>query len=236
MVLNELAIGSSVELTAIIGTQRLVFQTEIVNLPTDDKKVHKALQKLTNGYPYVAVPVIRQNDKVVGFPTSGVVYQVVIVNKEDEKVYQWVSVAIRQVKLPDLPAFHIIISNKAAKEYNRRQRYRLWLGIDGVASIGLSRKPIDVLVKDISSTGISFIARNAVLEEKNITINHNTFAVLTFFDEPSGTNFRISCIVIRAVAVDEQRTLYGCKFAEENQLIGQFVNKRQREKIKDQRK
>lgn len=235
MVLSDISPGSSVELTAIIGSQKLVFKTETLGFSNDDKKLNRLLHKATGGFPYMVVPALTQNDKVIGFPTSGVVYQLIVVNKSDNKVYQWHTISIRQIKLPDQPPLHFFMSNRSGKEYNRREHYRLWLGCDGIANIGLHKTTFDVQVKDISATGVSFIIRDSLLTEKNIQVHEKDVVVLTFFDEASGSNFRLSALIVRGVKVDELRTLYGCKFAEENRLVGQFVTKRQRENLQKQR-
>ena len=236
MLLNEVSPDSGIELHAIIGNQTLTFKEKTIAFHLDDKKLLKELNRLTKGYPFVVTPAIKKDDKVVGFPTSGVIYQLLIVNQADNKLYMWPNVVVKQIKLPDQPAYHFFISNMSSKEYNRRARYRLWLGVSGIATIGLNRTPVDVTIKDISSTGVGFIIPNKILEEKQLTLPPQSLVVLTFFDEASGSNFRLTCIVVRQTPADEFRTVIGCKFAEENRAIAQFIADRQRERLRDQRK
>lgn len=236
MFLNELPPGSNVELTALIGSQKLVFQENCISLSLDDKRLAKELNKITKGYSYAVVPAIRQDDKIVGFPTSGVVYQLIGVNEADKKVYLWPNVMVKQIRLPDQPPMHFFLSKTNAREYNRRARYRLWMGVSGIVTIGLERRTFDVTIKDVSSTGVAFIIQNKLLEENNLTLNPQSLVVLTFFDEASGSNFRLSALVVRQNPADEMRTIFGCKFSEENHLLAQFITKRQREKLREQRK
>lgn len=236
MLLNEVTPDSSIELHAIIGNQTLTFKEKTIAFQLEDKKLLKELNKLTKGYPYIVTPAIKKEGKVIGFPTSGVIYQLLVVNQTDNKLYIWPNVVVKQIKLPDQPPYHFFISNMSSKEYNRRARFRLWMGVSGVATIGLNRTPVDVTIKDISSTGVAFIVPNKTLEEKELSLSPQSLVVLTFFDEASGSNFRLTCIVIRQNPADEHRTVFGCKFAEENRAIAQFITDRQRERLRDQRK
>lgn len=235
MLLSAIQAESSIELNVIIGTQKLVFQEKTVAFNLEDKKLQKELNKITKGYPFIVTPAITKDEKVVGFPTSGVVYQLLVVNKVDNKLYIWPNVTVKQIRLPNQPPYHFFISNLSAKEYNRRSRYRLWMGVSGVATIGLNRTAIDVTIKDISSIGVGFIVPNRLIEENDLSFTPQSLIVLTFFDEESGSNFRLTCIVIRSEAVDAARTIVGCKFAEENRAIAQFVTDRQRERLRKQR-
>lgn len=236
MLLSEIQAESSIELNVIIGTQKLVFQEKTISFNLEDKKLQKELNKITKGYPYIVTPAITKDGKVVGFPTSGVIYQLLVVNKADSKLYLWPNVTVKQIRLPDQPPYHFFISNMSSKEYNRRQRYRLWLGVSGVATVGLNRTAVDVTIKDISSTGVGFIIPNRLIEENDLNFAPQSLVVLTFFDEASGSNFRLTCIVIRHDPVDEVRSIVGCKFAEENRAIAQFITDRQRERLRNQRK
>ncbi|MDD3413006.1 MAG: PilZ domain-containing protein [Lachnospiraceae bacterium] len=230
MLINEIAKGSSIELKVMIGNNTLEFNTEVVEI--DDKQYLKAIEKLTSGYLYLIVRAIMKEDKIISFPASGPAYRLMVVNKEDDKAYEWITIQIRQIKLKDGSAYHLFLTNKDVKEVNRRNRYRVWLGVDGIVQIGFNKMTFDVIVKDISSTGVSFILRNDLLKGKTISADTNTMIALTFYEEKTETNFRLTATIVRCEAIDENRTLYGCKFASEHRGISKYVNEKQIEKMR----
>jgi hypothetical protein len=230
MLINEIAKGSNLELKVLIGNNALEFNTEVVELT--DKQYLKAIEKLTSGYLYLAARAIMKDNKIISFPTSGPVYRLIAVNKEDGKVYEWTMIQIRQIKLNDGSLYHLFLSNKDVKEVNRRSRYRVWLGVDGIAQIGYNKMTFDVIVKDISSIGVSFILRNDLLKGRTISADTNTMIALTFYEEKTGTNFRLTATIVRCDKIDENRILYGCKFATEHRGISKYVNEKQREKMR----
>ena len=58
--------------------------------------------------------------------------------------------------------YHAIVSKRDGKKWNRRQAYRQYLGLDEMLSIESTRANRSVVVKDISSTGVSFAGFSSV--------------------------------------------------------------------------
>lgn len=235
MLLNEILPGSKLDLRITLSGQTLEFASETVPLPTDDKKLMKQIHAATGGAPFLLAKAIRKDDKIVGLPKTGVLYQLTVVNGDTGKPYMWNALGVRLIRIPDQDAYHLFYSTQNVKEQNRRERYRLWMGLDGVVTIGLDHVALPCVIKDLSSIGIAFVIRNDLLDQHELTLHPSDLVVLTFFDEPSGTNFRLTGLVVRQIPSDEMRTMVGCKFSEENHLVAQFVNKRQRERLKEQR-
>ena len=206
----------------------IVFRQFNYNIPVrsysifDSKKACKIKALGVSQTPNVE-PIMREG-KMVGFSTKGLVLRIFAVNQSDSKFYQFINVKIRNVKMQDDRAYHEITCMSPGKVVNRRSACRVWLGFDAVAQIGLNKKTYDVIVKDISVTGISFICNDDVKVEPEMVVH------LTFEDEVSKVRFSIGAIVVRSEETDRQRIIYGCRMNSESSAISKYINEKQREK------
>lgn len=213
MLLEELDVGSKITILVGIGSQTLSFDS-ILEEPSD------------NGV--LTTPVYR-NDKLVGFRTKGLVIRLQITNASDQKVYEFTNVEILNVKTQDEQIHHKMICKKPGKQINRRTAVRVWLGKEGIAQIGTNRVAYEVVVKDISVSGISFIFH------KDLNVEPGTIAHITFNDTEARTKFSLSAIIVRKAELDEGKILYGCRLNQESPAIAKYVNDKQREKLKGSR-
>ena len=83
MFINEMRGGEPVKLELAVNGAKMEFKSTVVTI--EDKKMLKALDGIVKNYPYVVVEAITKEDKVIGFPTSGVEYKVSYVDKETRK-------------------------------------------------------------------------------------------------------------------------------------------------------
>lgn len=213
MLLEELDVGSKITILVGIGSQTLSFDS-ILEEPSD------------NGV--LTTPVYR-NDKLVGFRTKGLVIRLQITNASDQKVYEFTNVEILNVKTQDEQIHHKMICKTPGKQINRRTAVRVWLGKEGIAQIGTNRVAYEVVVKDISVSGISFIFH------KDLNVEPGTIAHITFNDTEARTKFSLSAIIVRTAELDEGKILYGCRLNQESPAIAKYVNDKQREKLKGSR-
>lgn len=210
MYLYEIAKDSNIQISVGIGFQTLEFDTKILEI--GEQCIY-------------AEPIIRE-DKMVGFSTKGLVLRVFAVNQDDLRVYQFNNVKIRNIKMPDEKMYHEITCALPGKIVNRRAACRVWLGFDGIAQIGLNKRTYDVIIKDISVTGISFICGGDVKVEPDMVVH------LTFEDESSKVRFSIGAIVVRSEEADSRKIVYGCRLNQESSAISKYVNEKQREKLR----
>ncbi len=213
MFLQEIDVESKATILVRIGSQTLAFDT-IVQEPSEDGVLTE--------------PVYR-NDKLIGFKTKGLIITVQICNKSDEKVYEFNNVEILNVKTKDGEIHHKMICKTAGKQINRRTAVRVWLGIEGVARVGSNRTAYNVIVKDISVSGISFILH------KDMGIEAGEMAHITFNDVDARIKFSLSAIVVRTAEMEDGRVLYGCRLNQESPAISKYVTDKQREKLKASR-
>lgn len=213
MYLQEIDVGSKVTILVRIGSQTLAFDT-IVQEPAEEG---------------VLTEPIYRNDKLIGFKTKGLIITVQICNLSDEKVYEFNNVEILNVKTKDGVIHHKMSCRNPGKQINRRTAVRVWLGIDGVARVGVNRTAYNVIVKDISVSGISFILH------KDMGIDPGEMAHITFNDVDARTKFSLSAIIVRTAEMEDGRVLYGCRLNQESPAIAKYVTDKQREKLKASR-
>lgn len=213
MFLQEIDVGSKVTILVRIGSQTLAFDT-VVQEPAEDGVLTE--------------PVYR-NDKLIGFKTKGLIITVQIFNLSDEKVYEFNNVEILNVKTKDGAIHHKMICKSSGKQINRRTAVRVWLGIEGVARVGTNRTAYNVIIKDISVSGISFILH------KDMGIEAGEMAHITFNDVDARIKFSLSAIIVRTAEMEDGRVLYGCRLNQESPAISKYVTDKQREKLKASR-
>lgn len=213
MLLQEIDVGSKATILVRIGSQTLTFDTSVQE-PAEDG---------------VLTEPIYRNDKLIGFKTKGLIITVQICNVSDEKVYEFNNVEILNVKTKDGEIHHKMVCKNPGKQINRRTAVRVWLGIEGVARVGVNRTAYNVIVKDISVSGISFILH------KDMGIEPGEMAHITFNDVDARTKFSLSAIIVRTAEMEDGRVLYGCRLNQESPAISKYVTDKQREKLKASR-
>lgn len=213
MLLEELDVGSRITILVGIGSQTLSFDTVL-----EEPAEHGVL----------TTPVYR-NDKLVGFRTKGLIIRVQVTNASDQKVYEFANVDILNVKTQDEQIHHKMVCKMPGKQINRRTAVRVWLGKEGIAQIGVHKVAYEVIVKDISVSGISFIFH------KDLAVEPGTIAHITFNDTEARMKFSLSAIIVRKAELEEGKVLYGCRLNQESPAIAKYVNDKQREKLKGSR-
>lgn len=210
MYLNEVENESTIQISVGIGMQVLEFNTKIMAIK--DQSIY-------------AEPIMR-DDKIVGFSTKGLIINICVVNKSDMKAYQFNNVIIKNIKTREGKLFHEIFAKMPGRLVNRRNACRVWIGLDGIAQIGLNKKTYPVIIKDISVSGIAFICKEEVAASSGMVVH------LSFTDDSTQTKFSIGAIIVRSEAMENYRIMYGCKLNQESSAISKYVNEKQREKLR----
>lgn len=225
MYISEVNAGTDMKLEVSVGTKTMEFQVKSTEV--SDKRQLKMIEEAAQGNPYLVTEPVMKDGKMVGFSTKGVSYKVQYVETESKKVFEWKEVVVKQIAFSTGDRYHILICAKERKEINRRESFRLWLGCNAVAMIGLNRVAINVVIKDISATGVSFYMINNLNEEEKLKPRVSTSVVLSFQDEETGKSFKLNAVIVRVEEVNEMKTLFGCKFAKESEVLARFINKKQ---------
>lgn len=230
MYISDFGMGVELKLEVNGGTMKMEFASKVTGVT--DKKYRKMLDVASKGYPYAIVEAFRKDGMIVNFPPKGMSYKVIFIEPSTTKVFEFVNVVVKPVMLPTGEKLHILISPSEMKELNRRENFRLWLGCSGVAQIGIHNENFDIIIKDISAIGVSFILENKQLENMIAKPKESTPVVLTFHDDTIDKTLKLNATIVRIEEADEMRTLYGCKFKKESDVITKLINEKQRERAK----
>ena len=120
-------------------------------------------------------------------------------------------------------SFYKITASGEGFEINRRGAFRLFVGISGVAQLGINRKAVDVIVKDVSENGFSFVSS----EDMENVINMPVRLVFNDFNK----NYSLMGIIVRKVIINETKVLYGCQLSVSNSQLEQYINQKQRQML-----
>ena len=213
MYLHEIDGDSKVTVLVGIGNQTLSFDTKVEEVSD-------------NG---ILTEPIYSDEKLVGFRSEGLVIKIQVINSTDGKVFEFGNVDILNVKTRDQKIHHRMSTKLEGKRVNRRNAVRVWLGYEGTVQVGGARALHDVIVKDISVSGVSFIFDRSLKVEMGDTVH------LSFRDAEENTKFSLGATVVRLEELDGNRTLVGCTLNQESNAVSRYVNEKQREKLRASR-
>ena len=120
-------------------------------------------------------------------------------------------------------SFYKVSASGEGFEINRRGAFRLFVGISGVAQLGINKKAVDVIVKDVSENGFSFVSS----EDMDNVINMPVRLVFNDFNK----NYSLMGIIVRKVIINEAKILYGCQLSVNNSELEHYINQKQRQML-----
>jgi len=162
---------------------------------------------------------IMQEDKIVDFDDKEIRIVVTYV-PQDEMPVVWNGCTLKFIILGG-EAYHILYSANEGKHINRRNTYRQFVGENGVLQLGPNKKAVDVIVRDVSVTGLSFVAYSEY-DMEEFGLFH-----LQYLDKELSLNVQISGHVVRMEKTEDERFVYGCKIVESNFNLGKYISYKQ---------
>lgn len=169
----------------------------------------------------IVCEAVRVQGKAVSLDGIGVSIEVMFIRTEKSPVL-WRGIVCETIYI-DSKMFYKITCREDGVEKNRREAFRVFIGVSGVAQLGLNKKAVNVIVKDVSENGFSFISDEDFEDVVNVPVR------LVYTDME--INFSLMGIVVRKVKIDEKKNLYGCKLSVENSRLGQYIIQKQRQTL-----
>lgn len=195
----------------------------IIELSMNGQKYEFPSQVIRKTNQNVLIEPVRINGKVLSFnSSSGGVTVSIFMIRDGKPPMLWKGVAVNSVREED-GTFYKITANGEGFEVNRRGAFRLFIGISGVAQLGTNRKAIDVIVKDVSENGFSFVGS----ENMDDVINKPVRLVFADFNQ----NYSLMGIIVRKVVIGESKIVYGCKLGVRNANLEQYISQKQRQML-----
>lgn len=170
----------------------------------------------------VILAPVEVRGRVVHFSHSNIEHTIQIIAKT--KVYTFSDLKLKEVKT-NSKRYRYAISIECEEDVqpvNRRNFYRVFLGIKGTMETGVTRRTHEVVIKDISANGLG------VLCPKEMNFPVGTEVQVMFLDELTGESFDLECTIVRKVTHDEKSVVYGCQLPEVNDSMERFVALKQR--------
>lgn len=205
MKLNELQEGDNIILQVMFNDKFADFPSVVIDTDKDG----------------IYIEPIRVNDRVVSFAGEGISIDLYNVRAEKPPMI-WKRVACATLTMAGKTRYKVVASGEGY-ESNRREAYRLFVGIAGVAQLGVNKRALDVIVKDVSENGFSFVSEYDMGDVINFPVR------LVF--EDMDRNYSLMGLVIRKVIIAEKKILYGCKLSVENFELIRYINFKQRQQL-----
>lgn len=183
----------------------------------------KAIKGVPQG---LLVECIHSGDKVVGFETETlVIYNMYMLDPETDKLHMWKEVQIRKVLLAG-KLYHLVQSKDDSTIVNRRDSFRVYIGLKGIAQLGSHRNAYDVVVKDLSESGFSIITTD------DIELNDTTQVRVSFSDNTLRVKFDLNGVIVRKATLPNGTFLYGCTLKGTHVKLSKYLAKKQLESAK----
>lgn len=214
MRIEELTPGTPITILASINNQQAQFESRILEV-NPKKRI-------------VLAESVFIDDKVVTFRAKALIVNIVISNENDSpQIFK--NVMVQLVKHKKEICYNLVTIAES-KPYNRRESFRCYVGITSSAQIGANRTTYDIIIKDVSITGFSFVCSNE-LKLENHQIVHTVLK--DYLEElAEDFSFHLYGIVVRSYPLDNNRLIYGCRLNSRVFGLESYITKKERLRIK----
>jgi len=173
---------------------------------------------------YILIEPVRVNGKVVNFEIGKVLIDMLLIRK-DKKPFIWKRVLLKNTIYKN-KTYYKVIPTGDGFEINRRNAFRLYIEVKGVVQIGTNSVPLDVIIKDVSENGFSFVSKDNIEKPLRSTVR------LVFADINKSIN--LNGILVRKEKIDQSKYFYGCVLNIKNQMLSQYINDKKSEMLSRQ--
>lgn len=170
---------------------------------------------------------IRLNGKSLNLSSKDVVINI-LYNDGDTPPLIWKNVSLPAVSYKGEICYQCSEKTEGTI-INRRNAYRLYVGLEGIAKVGTNKKTIAVMVKDISESGFAFVVYGG-----KINVSAGEPVRLVFND--GETHLNLLGRIVRIIEMEHERYLYGCRLVVQNPDIPKYIAEKQRQKLSSEMK
>jgi len=218
MYINEIPSNTNISIIVKLNDNETVLETTTIEV---NHNIIHTLEAKLNSKCIIAKAIYIDNKKIT-FDTKAI--NLTIEASIDNKQFIWKNVKINSVVLPNIGSVYLIVSNINANFTNRRNNFRVSIGIRSIAH--MNNKRIGVTIKDMSNTGIGLIAEN------NLAYQIGNSIKLSFEDRKMKATFNIDCVIVRTQELKDGYILLGCIINNIKPNPNYYINKLQRELLK----
>lgn len=202
MKLNEIPRNAEIVLTVKDSNTTLNFKTRVQDVIAENK---------------IWVDIIQdKNGKTVNFKGIPVSMSYAV---GDNKPVVWESVFVKLLKVNGTLK-QAILASVEGEEQNRRRAYRQKINLPGKVDYGTNQE--DVIVRDVGSTGFSFISSNK-------GESHGTSIIVACSFEDGEIRMTIEGRIVRVQELKNGKICYGCRYIGRTDVINSYVRRKKRE-------
>lgn len=227
MRLNNLDVGTIVTINATDYEKSVRMESEVLSVSLEDRLfIEKAVQSL-NKEVFCVLDLITEGKAVINFLSVRVKYTLTALI--DDKPYSWNDVKILKLKLPDTGSCHIVLCDDDVNTFNRRGEYRQWLGYDALCKFGDSKVAKDVLLRDLSPSGVGLLCSTELPVELGLRLNIQFYVETksNISGEYVSRLYTINAVIVRYVSTNNNKLLVGCKLDKEYEEINKLIFSKQ---------
>lgn len=228
MLIGKLEVGTAATIHVTDGLKAVQLNSKVIAVTDSDKKLCEALVKKQGYKSYICLKAITANNRVVSFTSENITCTITALS--GKKPYSWKGVTIQNVILSEHVIVHIVMSNDDVKTFNRRREFRLFLGVDGECVFGNDRHAKNVLIKDVSCTGLGML----VPKDGTDDIIVGMPVKMQFCDCASGDSlqkYSLEGKIVRFLSTGSTKKLVGCKLIGRNPELEKLIYAKQRQNM-----
>jgi len=167
------------------------------------------------------VNIIYYNGKMLNLSAEDVEINIMLIRQNKSPII-WKNVNCKLLN-ENGQQFYQLTATSDGYENNRREAFRLFVGNNGIAQMGINENVLNVIVKDVSENGFSFVAS----VDTEMAVGKPVRIVFSDLD----IMFSLMGIIVRKENIDKKKVIYGCKLSVKNNELTKYINSKQRQNI-----
>lgn len=227
MKINALEVGTIVTINATDFEKSIRMESEVLSVSDEDKTFVTEAVKGMHKEAFCILDLITEENIPINFISVRV--KCIMTALINEKPYSWEDVKILKLKLPQAGSCHIVLCDNDVDTFNRRGEYRQWLGYDALCKFGDSKVAKDVLLRDLSPSGVGLLCSTELPVELGLKVNiqfHEEFKS-SVSGEYVSKLYTINAVIVRYVSTNNNKLLVGCKLDKEYEEITKLIFSKQ---------
>lgn len=227
MRLSDLETGTIVTINVTDFERSIRVESEVLSVSVEDRLfVEKAVKSLHKNV-FCILELITEGNLVINFLSVRV--KCILTALIGDRPYSWNDVKIIKLKLPEAGSCHIVLCDDDVDTFNRRREYRQWLGYNALCKFGDSKVPKDILLRDLSPSGVGFLCSTELPVEVGLKVSiqfHDEFRN-SVSDKYNSKLYTINAIIVRYIPTNNNKLLVDCVLDREYEDITKMIFSKQ---------
>lgn len=221
MHISEIPPNTELNIVIKIKDTELSLPSSVIELSEQLINVHEALENKLK-FKVLMIPALKSDDKYINFDSNDMHIHVSMVHENLE--YEFKHVKITSLTILG-KRYNLLLSNENISFTNRRENFRVDVGVPCTIMIKGHSKAVNGTVKDLSNNGIGLIVRN------DLACVQNDYVRVSFDDIRRKAQFHAECTIVRISEIDGRKKLIGCSIDNIKPNPNYYINRIQRETL-----